>query len=122
MSFADPQSVTINSVAKSLPRVFQPLAGGPSTYMNADETFKLEISHQVVKGKRERHLVKLTQKAITANPFVPAENIENIATAYFVLDNPKQGFVDTDLQFLCSGLFAWLATTANRDKFIGGEA
>jgi len=123
MAFADPITITINAVNKSLARAFQPIPGGPSRFVMADESFLAEISHQIVKGKRERHLWKVTQKAITANPFIPAENIENYASCYLVLDNPRQGFTDTELQYLVQGTTSFIASvTGNRDKFINGEA
>jgi hypothetical protein len=123
MAFADPITVTVNAVAQVLPRVYQPVPGGPSTFKLADETFKVEISHQEVKGKRERHMFKITQKAVTANPFVPAENIENFASAYIVVDNPKQGFTDAQLGYLMNGITAFMnGSASNTSKFIGGEA
>jgi hypothetical protein len=123
MAFADPITITVNAVNKNLARVFQPIAGGPSVFSMADETFKAEISHQLIKGKRERHLWKVTQKAITANPFVPAENVENYATCYIVVDNPRQGFTDVELQYLVQATTSFIASvTGNRDKLINGEA
>jgi len=123
MAFSDPITITVNAVNKNLARQFQPIPGGPSTFGMADESFKAEISHQIVKGKRERHLWKVTQKAITANPFVPAENVENYATCYLVLDNPRQGFTDVDLQYLVQATASFISSvTGNRDKLINGEA
>lgn len=121
--YADPIVVTVNAVATDLPRVYQPVPGGPSVFESPDGDLKVEISHQIVKGKRERHLLKLTQKAISPNPFVPAENVENYSSCHVVLDNPRQGFADADLQFLVQAVADFLGnTTANRDKFVGGEA
>jgi hypothetical protein len=123
MAFSDPITITINAVNKTLARQFQPIPGGPSLFGMADESFKAEISHQLVKGKRERHLWKVTQKAITANPFIPAENVENYASCYLVLDNPRQGFTDVELQYLVQGTASFIASvTGNRDKLINGEA
>lgn len=122
MSFSDPITITVNAVATDLDRQFQPIPGGPSLFGMADESFKAEISHQLVKGKRERHLFKVTQKAITANPFVPAENVENYASCYIVLDQPRQGFTDVDLQYLVQSVVDFIGNTAaNRDKLINGE-
>lgn len=121
--FGDPITFTVNAVNQVLARVFQPIPGGPSVFQLADETFRAEISHQKVKGKRERHMLKLTQKAVTPNPFVPAENVENFATCYVVLDNPSQGFTDLQLRYLVKGLTGFLnASDPNNDKFVGGEA
>jgi hypothetical protein len=121
--YGDPITFTVNAVNKVLARVFNPIPGGPSRFAMADETFSCEISHQIIKGKRERHLCKLVQKAITANPFIPAENVENFASCYIVLDNPRQGFTDLDLRYLLKSVSGFMnASDANMDKFIGGEA
>ncbi len=123
MAYADPITVTVNAVAQVLPRVYNPVPGGPSVFQLADETFKVEISHVTVKNKRERHMFKITQKAVTANPFVPAENIENTASAYLVVDNPKQGFTDAQLGFLMNGITAFMnGSASNTTKFLNGEA
>lgn len=123
MAFSDPITIEVNAVDQVLARQFQPIPGGPSIFGLADESFKAEISHQTVKGKRERHLFKVTQKAITANPFVPAENVENYASCYIVLDQPKQGFLDEDLQYLVQSVVDFIGLTAgNRNKLINGEA
>ncbi len=46
--FTDPQSVTVNAIANSLPRVR--MDGSASTYADANETFTLTISHQETKN------------------------------------------------------------------------
>lgn len=120
MAYADPVSVTINAVAKSMPRVFT--ANGPSTFKMTDDEFKLEISHANVKGRRERHLIRLTQRKIGADPLVPATNIESKTSVYLVLDNPVTGYTDTELGYLIAGFCGFLTNATNQTKFIGGEA
>lgn len=123
MAFSDPITIEVNAVDQVLARVFQPIPGGPSLFSNENEDFTVEIGHQRIKGKRERHLFKVTQKALTANPFVPAENVENYASCYIILDQPRQGFVDSDLQYLVQSVVDFIGlTAANRDKLINGEA
>lgn len=121
--YAEPLTFAINGVAKDLTRSFQPLSGGPSLFQLADESFKAEISHQLIKGKRERHFLKLTQRLVSANPFVPAENVENFASVYIVCDNPRQGFTDTQLKYIIDGVCTFFAgSAANKDKFLNNEA
>jgi len=115
--FADPQSVTINAVPISLPRV---LTGTQdATYRNADETVQLRISHQDSKG-RKRRMVRLDQTVIAADPF-SAENVSQKAGIYLVVDEPAFGFDDTELDYLVDALVAWL-TSANIAKVLGGES
>lgn len=118
--FADPVSVTVNAVAKSLPRVYT--VRGPSTFKMTDDEFKLEVSHADVKGRRERHLIRLTQRKIGADPLIPATNLESKASVYLVLDNPVTGFSDTELGYMISALADFVKVAGNQTKFIGGEA
>lgn len=119
--FADPQTLTINAVAKVCPRVFV-AAGLPSTFKTADDEWKLEISHQEVKGRRERHLLRVTQRKIAADPLTPSTNVEGTATVYLVIDNPKTGFSDTELRHMLAGTIGFFANATIMSQFIGGEA
>lgn len=113
--FTDPQSITVNAVAKSMPRV----STGPnsSKYSTADEAFSMVISH--TKGKRNRHLVRVNQRAIAADPLT-AENSYQELSAYVVIDEPIVGFSDTDIGYLVAALAAWL-TAGNVAKVLGSE-
>lgn len=120
MAFSDPMSVTINAVAKTLPRVYSP--DGPSTFKTQDDEFTVEVSHSKVKGRRERHLFRLSQRKIGADPLVPATNLESRASVHLVLDNPLTGFSDVELGYLITGLGNFLTNATSQAKFIGGEA
>lgn len=117
MAFSDPQSVTINAVPTSLPRVSVGVA--ESTYRSADETVQMRISHQSSKG-RKRRMVRLDQTVIAADPLT-AENAEQKAGIYLVVDEPTWGFSDTELDYLVDALVAWL-TSGNIAKLLGGES
>lgn len=115
--FADPQSVTINAVPVSLPRVA--IGNGDSTYRSADETVQMRISHLATKG-RKRRMARLDQTVIAADPLT-AENKSQRAGVYIVVDEPDFGFDDADLDYLADALIAWL-TPANIAKLLGGES
>lgn len=61
---ADPQSVTINAVAQTLPAVARGV--NTSTYRKDDQTVGLSVSHQY--GKRTRRTVRLDYSKIVADP------------------------------------------------------
>jgi hypothetical protein len=115
--FTDPQSVTVNSVAKSMPRV----ANGVSdaTYRTADGIFQMRISHQTSKG-RLRHMVRLDNTVIAADPLT-SENSSQKAGIYLVVDEPSFGFADADLDNLIDAVVGWL-TSGNIAKLLGGES
>lgn len=115
--FADPQSVTINAVPISLPRVS--IGASEATYRSADETVQMRISHQTSKG-RKRRMVRLDQTVIAADPLT-AENASQKAGIYIVVDEPAFGFTDAQLDYLADALIAWY-TTANIAKILGGES
>lgn len=114
--FTDPQSVTYNSVAKTMPRI----KTGPSdsTYRTADETFQFRISHQST-AKRTRRMVRLDQTLIAADPLT-AVNSSQTAGVYLVIDEPKFGFDDATLDYMVDALVAWL-TSGNIAKLLGSE-
>lgn len=114
----DPQTVTVNAVAKTMPRVSS--SGTSAVYQLADETFKLEVSHQVVsKGKsasRIRTLVRVTQRAIVADPLTAVNDYDTMSLQ-FVIDRPNYGFTGVQLDQLRAGFAAWLDTTMTGKLF-----
>lgn len=108
MAFADPQTVTVNTVAQTLNRVKS--EGSSSWYETGDGTFKFRISHQFNKT-RTRRSVRLDQVEIAADPLT-AENTYQQCGVYLVIDEPLYGFSDAEVDYLVQGLIAWL-TTAN---------
>jgi hypothetical protein len=114
--FADPQSVTINSVAKSLPAVARD--HDASTYKMDTGDYELVVSHQY--GKRNRFSVRLNAKKIAADPLSSANNVEYRSSAYLVIDAPPVGYTNAELKDIVLGLTGWL-TSANVLKVVGGE-
>lgn len=114
--FTDPQSVTINGVGTTMPRI--KLGSSDSTFRTADETVQFRISHQQSKS-RMRRMVRLDQTVIAADPLT-AQNTSQTAGVYLVIDEPKFGFTDTQLDYLVDALIAWLSS-ANIAKVLGSE-
>lgn len=115
---ADPQSVTINAVANSLPRTVQP-SPTSNAYSLADRTLTLVVGNQM-NGKRNRFSPRLNFRKIAADPFAPSINQEYTGSVYLVIDAPPTGFTNTELKNYVKGLTGWL-TDANIDKVLGGE-
>nr|UJQ85093.1 MAG: hypothetical protein 2 [Leviviridae sp.] len=114
---ADPQSVTINAVATSLPRTQQ----GPTqnTYVSADGKTTM-TTKQNISAKRFRREVRLSQTKVAADP-ISAVNAESGVSVYLVIDEPRNGvFTDIEIGYLVDALKAWL-TSANYTKVLGGE-
>lgn len=117
MAFSDPQSITVNGNAKSLPRIGSDGSQG-TKYQTADGEFTMRISHQKTKS-RWRRMARVDQQVIAADPLT-AENAYQTAGVYLVIDEPEFGFTDTTLDYIAAALIAWL-TAPNRAKLLGGE-
>jgi hypothetical protein len=106
--FSDPQSITVNSVAQSMPRVAS--TGTASTYRKADGTFSLNISHKDSKD-RIRSMYRIDQLAVVADPLTAVNDYETLSL-YVVIDRPLYGFSSTQVDQLWSAIKAALDTTA----------
>lgn len=117
--FSDPQSVTIATVAKSLPRVSSGDFSGQ--FRASDGAYTLSVKH--TSGKRERSVIRLDTRKIGANPLDPTKNLPYTASVYVVLDSPPQtaGFTSVELEDLIEGLVDYL-TDPTIVKFVGKES
>lgn len=114
---ADPQSVTINAVATSLPRTNQ----GPTTsvFTSADGTQLMTVKQNVT-ASRFRREIRLTKTKIAADP-ISAVNKEVGVSVYLVIDEPRSNvFTDAELGYQIEGLKTWLSS-ANYNRVLGGE-
>lgn len=112
----DPQSVTINAVATSLPRVQN--GQTQNVYTSADGNTTM-TTRQNVTSSRFRREVRLSQRKVAADP-ISAINKEIGVSVYLVVDEPKAGFTDTEIGYLIDALKTW-ASSANYNKVLGGE-
>lgn len=116
MAFTDPQSITVNTVAKSLVRIKSD--GYRSEYATADEEFKFIISHQSSKN-RTRRMVRIDQRVVAADPLTSVNEYKTLGV-YLVIDEPEYGFSDSEIDHIVQALAAWL-TTANVGKICANE-
>lgn len=114
--FADPQSFTINAVVVSTPRIQSD--GGVSVYTSVDGNvvFQVKQSQSATRFRRE---ARLTIKKVATDP-ISAVNKEVSTSCYFVIDEPKWGFNDTELTDYKEALRNWI-TSGNIAKVLGGE-
>lgn len=119
MSFADPQSVTINAVANSLPRTSAGVNAG--TFTKDDGTVKLSVSHNY--GKRKRRTIRLDHSKIAADPLISAQNVGRSMSAYLVVDVPTDGYTIAEQKQIVDALTAYLTASsgARVTQLLGGE-
>jgi hypothetical protein len=114
---ADPQSVTINAVAVSLPRTSQ--GATANTYTSPDGKTVM-TTKQNTTSARFRREVRLSQTKIAADP-ISAINKESGFSVYLVVDEPRSGvFSDAEIGYVIDALKTWLSS-ANYNKVLGGE-
>lgn len=118
--FADPQSVTINAVANSLPRTGSGVDNG--TFSKDDGNVKLSVKHSY--GNRVRRLVRLDHRKVASDPLATGYNKEYSMNAYLVIDVPSVGYTLTEAKQIVDALTLWLTTTSgsNVTKVLGGES
>jgi len=123
MAFADPQSITpTGGSAISMPRISSGTLSGQ--FGSADGLTQLSISHQTVSGGVKRHLYRIDQSKLVADPFVPANSKYAKAYAYLVVGQPTYGYTAADVIALAGGMMTGLSATsfAALTKLVGSES
>jgi hypothetical protein len=120
MAFADPQSVTINAIAKSLARTGSGLDTG--AFSKDDGEVKLSISHAY--GKRFRRTLRLDHQKLAADVMDSSLNVPYSMSVYIVCDVPKYGYTITEQKQIVDGLTAYLTASsgARVTQLLGGES
>lgn len=118
MAFADPQSLTINAVAQTLPRTSS--GSNTGTFQTNDGTVRLSVSHNY--GKRNRRTIRVDFSKIAADPLT-SENVEFSMSTYVVVDTPVRGFTVTEAKQIVDALTAYLTASsgARVTQLLGGE-
>jgi hypothetical protein len=121
MSLSDPLSVTIAPAsAVSLPRTS--MEENESEYRSADGLLHVVAAHSY--GKRRRDTVRLNIRKLAPDVFKPAENVEQSASLYVVIDSPGRGeYTPTELLAAWVGFNTLLTASSNAlvAKVLGGE-
>lgn len=120
MAFADPQTITINAIAKTLPRTGSGLDSG--SFATADQEVKESISHAY--GKRVRRTLRIDHQKITTDTLDPSINTLYGMSVYIVVDVPKVGYTVTESKNVVDGLVAYLAASSGSKitQLLGGES
>jgi hypothetical protein len=118
MAFADPQSITVNAVAQSMPRIST--TGLRSVYQKSDETYKLTISHDV-NTQRVRSVYRIDNKAVVSDPLSSINDFETLSM-YLVLERPPFGFSETQVSQLWAGFKDAINAAGIITKIYGRES
>lgn len=117
--FADPQTVTYNAVAKSLPAISRSTDQSMYKLMESDGTiYDLTLGHAF--KTRNRAFVRLVRTSYANDPLVPANKLLAGMTATLTVDFPTFGLTSVDAQYIGNALTGW-ASSGNLLKLITGE-
>lgn len=118
MALTDPQTVTIDGTAFSLPR----LAGDASRqpYVSADGLTKLVILQS--NGKRKRSAIRIEKTKSVTDPITGLSSYQD-AAVYVMFDRPLVGFSNDELAKVFVGLSTAMTASTNAMtlKVLGGE-
>lgn len=119
MAFADPQSVTINAIAKTLPRTSSGTDSG--VFTKDDGEVKLSVSHSY--NKRTRRTLRIDHQKIATDTLDPTINTLYSMSVYIVCDVPKVGYTVAEQKQIVDGLTAYLTASsgARVTQLLGGE-
>lgn len=122
MAFADPQSITINSVATSLPRTGSTINSG--TFQKDDGTVKMTVSHAL--NKRARRTIRVDHTKVVPDPLFPSQNKPVSMSVYIVVDTPPVGggYSNADIKYVVDALTGYLSASsgAKVTQLLGGES
>lgn len=120
MSFADPLVITINAVAKSLPRITPTVHGGSEYFLReATEDFRVKIRHSTYTATdgtlTDRHNIEFTNTVYATLTERP-----KVRKAYSVYENGRSDTAAAVLQDFVG--FVGFNTSANIQKLLNYES
>ncbi|DAD50539.1 coat protein [ssRNA phage Gerhypos.4_57] len=122
--FADPQTLTVNAVAKALVRINQDEYSSEYLLRTTTNEFRLKIRNTSYRDKArnvmiDRHNVEFTE---TVFPVAPA-TLSTVRKTYVVIEN-QQGDTLADPTYDAAALLSWLtaSTNANITKLMNFES
>lgn len=119
MSFADPQTITINAIPNTLPRVSSGINTG--SFSKDDGTVRLTVSHSY--GKRNRRTVRVDHSKIAPDPLISSTSVKYSMSTYIVCDTPITGYSIAEQKQIVDALTAYLTASsgARATQLLGGE-
>lgn len=119
MAFSDPQTVTISTVAQTLPRTSSGENSG--VFTKDDGTVKLSVLH--TNGRRNRHTVRLEHSKIAPDPLISSTDVRYSMTVFMTADVPVTGYTVAEAKAIIDALTGYLTASsgARATQLLGGE-
>lgn len=120
MAFADPQTITINAIAKTLART----GSGDNTGSFKKDDGEVSMSIRHAYGKRTRRTLRVDHKKIAADPLMPSTNTQYSMSVQVIVDCPPVGYTIAEQKQIVDALTAYLTASsgARATQLLGGES
>lgn len=116
--FTEPQTVTVATVGKTLPRVA--FGDRRGTFSSVADGIKLSVSHN--SGKREASTVRIDFTKTAADPLLDGVSKLYSMSVYLTTNYPSVGFSAAEQTANIKALVDWLAVAGNLTKVVNGES
>ena len=119
MAYNDPQSITVNAIARSLLRFFTGTKVG--TFTSADGVTQMTIDPTSTKSRRTNK-INVRENVTIVDP-VTGLSRQDSHSITIIHNRPIVGVSDTVAEQLAVGAFTWwtASTNANGKKLLAGE-
>jgi hypothetical protein len=110
--FTDPQTVTVNAVAKALAKINQDAYSSEYLLRSSTEEFRLRLRNTTYRPRGgsvtfDRHNAELIHTV-----FATATEVAKVRKTYVVIEN-QQGDTLADPTYVASALLGWLTASSN---------
>jgi hypothetical protein len=116
--YSEPQTVTVNAVAKPLPRIS--FGDRKGIFEDSSAGLRLTFGHTV--GRRNRHTERLDITKTAADPLLDGVSKQYSMSVTLVIDIPPVGFSPAEVNFNAKALLDHAGNPANLAKLVGGES
>ncbi len=119
MAYSDPQTITVNAIARTLPRFLSGTTTG--TFISADTISQLTIDPSGTRTRRSNKAsFRENVSVVDASTGLTRTESHSIT---FISNRPLLGVSDTVAEQLAAGLITWLtaSSNANLKKLLAGE-
>ena len=120
MAFTDPQTLTVNAVPNTLPRVSIGEAKG--VFRKDDGNLTLQITSNK-NARRVRQAFRVEHRKVAPDPLMPSTNSPFSMSVTLVVDTPIDGYSLAEKKQLVDALTAYLTASsgARVTQLLGGE-
>ncbi len=120
MAYTDPQTITVDAVPYTLPRVITGTTVG--RFVSADAVREITIDPRGT-AKRRRNVGRFFVKRNVLDPLISGVSTQVQSMVSITIDRPLTGISDADIEKDVNGYISWLtaSSNANLKKLIAGE-